>query len=135
MLWRSSREVQRPVESHLWLGCSWSPKEFAQYLRYCCCSDFTLPVCTSITPSALPPPSPTAGSTPCEPGSSRRGKCCLQSWTSTISTSWHVPLLTCKPGESKAFSQIWEKAKSDGDIFARQWLSSSWKGQANKKVR
>lgn len=34
-----------------------------------------------------------------------------------------VPLGVClcfKLGQGKAFSHIWEKAKSDGDMFARQ---------------
>lgn len=43
---------------------------------------------------------------------------CRAGHTTWISTSWHVPLLTFKLGQSKAFSQ--KKTKSDGDIFARQ---------------
>lgn len=113
----SNREMQWPVKSRVWLGCSCSLKEFAQCLRYCCCSDFTLPVCFYLcNPQCFTP----SKSCSCEPGSLRRGKCCL--WTrhpAWIST-WSVSSLTFRLGQSKASGQIWEKAKSDGDILARQ---------------
>lgn len=93
-------------------------------------------VSISITPSALPLPSAAAGSHPVsQEVQEGENAACGAGHPTWISTSWHVPLLTFKLGQGNAFSQIWEKAKSDGDIFARQGLSSSWKGKANKKVK